>query len=255
MRYLKGRRLIAFTLAEVLVALSIVGCIAIITLPTLVTNIRTALRFHAVTALTRKFTKSIALMRSVDKLTPYTSTADFVKELQNFMRIAKVCDKDHITECWPYESIKLRDGSYYNITNIQSTTGGVLFNMKKPNGNNIDPNDNPANFETDVVAIQIADGTSAIIAYNTLCDPEDKAIENCYVALFEINGKSAPNTIGQDAILINAKKFATDTLRDATDPAESTGISGAKERSENKFYFECTGDTCSRIPVRTNYQF
>jgi len=242
MIYLKGRRFTAFTLSEVLVALSIVGVIASITLPTLVTNIQDALRFHSATTLTRKFSKSIELMRSVDKLTPYSSTTDFVKELQNFMRIAKVCDQDHITECWPYVRIKLRNEGYYDITSIKN--GNVAFNM-----NNKDINGNPADYSSKVVAIQIADGTSAIIAYNKSCDPEDKAIENCYVALFEINGKTAPNTIGQDAILINAKRFADDTygLNSTTDntnqPPSTLNI---------PTNIECTGNICSRTTRSNN---
>ena len=219
---MRHRSLRGFTLAEVLITLSVIGIVAAVTLPTLLTDIHENVRARSATVFARKISESIETMQAAEKLSGYIDTAEFVDELRSYLKITKVCDFDHLTECWPYEKIKLYDGSSYNINTIN--VGEVLFQTGE-----VDPNGNAADYTSKVMAFNIVDGTSVIIGYNTKCNEYDPhAIENCYVALFEINGRKSPNTVGQDAILMNATHFVSEEERNLNGP----GI-------------ECTGNICS----------
>ncbi|MBS6603031.1 MAG: type II secretion system protein, partial [Brachyspira sp.] len=117
----------AFTLAEVLITLGIIGVVAALTLPTLNQAVNKRVRTEQIRTVKYKFTKATDKMNSLGLIGPYNSTAAFVAELQKHLKIAKVCPSSKLRECWPYDKITLLDGKEYEVTKIQT---GKNFQMK-----------------------------------------------------------------------------------------------------------------------------
>ncbi|MBS6603945.1 MAG: type II secretion system protein, partial [Brachyspira sp.] len=204
----KGRLKSAFTLAEVLITLGIIGVVAALTLPTLNQAVNKRVRAEQIRTVKYKFTKATDKMNSLGLIGPYNSTAAFVAELQKHLKIAKVCPSSKLRECWPYDKITLLDGKEYEVENIQT---GKQFQMK---------NSDTADYSSPNVGIITGDGTPMILSYNTKCEaldpvknygwstednkPVSNATASCVAAVFEVNGTGKPNKQNDDVALFNA---------------------------------------------------
>ena len=198
----------AFTLAEVLITLGIIGVVAALTLPTLNQAVNKRVRAEQIRTVKYKFTKATDKMNSLGLIGPYNSTAAFVAELQKHLKIAKVCPSSKLRECWPYDKITLLDGKEYEVTKIQT---GKQFQMK---------NSDTADYSSPNVGIITGDGTPMILSYNTKCEaldpvknygwstednkPVSNATASCVAAVFEVNGTGKPNKQNDDVALFNA---------------------------------------------------
>ena len=90
----------AFTLAEVLITLGVIGVVAALTMPTLLKNIAERSNSEAQANLAQKITKSMDLMRADGGLErTYASTDEFVDEFSKYIKISTRCDADHIADC------------------------------------------------------------------------------------------------------------------------------------------------------------
>ncbi len=198
----------AFTLAEVLITLGVIGIVAAITLPVLNQAVNKKVRAEQIRTVKYKFTKATEKMAHLGLIGPYDSTAAFVAELQKHLKIAKVCPSSKLRECWPYDTITLLDGKEYEVEKLQT---GKNFQMK---------NSDSADYSSPNVGIITADGTPMILSYNTKCEaldpvktygwatednkPVSNATSNCVAAVFEINGSKKPNKQNEDVALFNA---------------------------------------------------
>jgi type II secretory pathway pseudopilin PulG len=202
-------RLSAFTLAEVLITLGVIGVVAALTLPSLITKIQSQIRENQIRMVKYKFTKATDSMKSLGLIGPYyENTEAFVNELQKHLKIAKVCTSNNLRGCWPYDKITLDDGTELDVAKI---TSGKSFKM-----NSDDNND----YSSPNVGIITADGTPMILSFNTKCEaldpaktyswsssdnkPVSNATAGCVAAIFEINGTSKPNKFTTDVIAFNA---------------------------------------------------
>ena len=195
----------AFTLAEVLITLGVIGVVAAVTMPTLVTNIQERVRKEQVRTVKYKFTKATDKMKSLDKIGNYNSTEAFVNELKNHLSIAKICNSGNLTECWPTEKFNTVDGEKTVST---LTTGSALTALAVGSGNRT------------TMGIVTGDGVPMILVYAKNCipldpvksytwsvvdgKPETNATTNCVSAIFDINGAKGPNKIGQDVRTLNS---------------------------------------------------
>ena len=198
----------AFTLAEVLITLGIIGIVAAMTLPTLNQAINKKVRAEQVRTVKYKFTKATEKMNSLGLIGPYASTDDFVDELQKHLKIMKRCDSSHLRECWPYDEVDLGNGKTWDIS--KTKTGKQL---------KMEDNDS-ADYSSNNVGIVTADGTPMILSYNKKCEaldpvkqyqwstsdgkPVSNATAGCVAAVFEINGGAKPNKFGTDVVAFNA---------------------------------------------------
>jgi len=198
----------AFTLAEVLITLAIIGVVAAIVMPSLMTNVNDKVNAEKIRSAKYKFTKATDHMKSLGLIGPYSSTDAFVDELQKYFKIAKRCDADHIRACWPTDTVKLEDGKEWKIA---KTKTGKQLKMNT---------DDTHDYTSNNVAIITADGTPMILNYNKKCEsldpmktygwstsngkPETNATAGCVAAVFEINGTSRPNTFRKDVVAFNA---------------------------------------------------
>ena len=205
---LDGSCKVAFTLAEVLITLGIIGIVAAMTLPTLNQAINNKVRAEQVRTVKYKFTKATEKMNSLGLIGPYASTDAFVDELQKHLKIMKRCDSSHLRECWPYDEVDLGNGKTWDIS--KTKTGK---NLKMEDSDSTD-------YSSNNVGIVTADGTPMILSYNKKCEaldpvkqytwstsdgkPVSNATAGCVAAIFEINGGAKPNKFGTDVVAFNA---------------------------------------------------
>ena len=197
----------AFTLAEVLITLGVIGVVAAVTMPTLVTNIQERVRKEQVRTVKYKLTKATDKMKSLGKIGHYDSTKDFVNELKKHLTIAKICDSGHLNECWGKDSFTNANGSTtYKVAEL--TSGKSLEALQFNSGN------------TDTVGIVTGDGTPIILTYGKECQaldetkqytwsvvdgkPETNATAGCVSMVFDINGAKGPNKVGTDVRTMNS---------------------------------------------------
>ena len=201
----------AFTLAETLITLGVIGVVAAVTLPTLLTNVQDRVRQEQVRTVKYKFTKATEKMNSLGKIGEYPTTMDFVNELKKHMTIAKVCDSSKLNECWPSQTITAYSGN--------STTPQTVNVSTITNGTELKALANTT-AETATVGIITGDGVPMILVYNTNCSgfdetkqytwsvengkPVTNATTNCVSAIFDINGAKGPNKIGTDVRTLNS---------------------------------------------------
>ena len=141
---------IAFTLAEVLITLGVIGVVAALTMPTLLKNIAERSNSEAQANLAQKITKSMDLMRADGGLErTYNSTDEFVDEFSKYIKISTRCDADHIADCWPTKTVTTTDGETYDVSKAKT---GKNLNLKDNKSNN--------------VGIILADGATLILTYN-----------------------------------------------------------------------------------------
>ena len=196
---------VAFTLAEVLITLGIIGVVAAMTLPTLNQAINKKVRAEQVRTVKYKFTKATDKMNSLGLIGAYDSTDAFVDELQKHLKIMKRCDNNNIRSCWAYDTINTATGSIQvsNLKNAQNLKS-LLPNSK----------------ESTTVGIITADGTPMILAYSKSCTPldpvkqyswsvvdgkpETNATTTCVSMIFDVNGTKGPNKLGDDVRTLNS---------------------------------------------------
>ena len=201
----------AFTLAEVLITLGIIGVVAALTLPALLTNIQSKVRAERSRSVQYKFSLATEKMARLNLIGPYDSTDAFVDELQKHLKISKRCNASNLRGCWPYDTVDLGNGKTWDIS---KTKTGKQFGMDTDDDND---------YTSDNVGIVTADGTPMILSYNKKCKAIDlleklswtttdnKPLSNpsasCVAAVFEINGTGKPNKLSDDVVLFNANKL------------------------------------------------
>ena len=187
---------VAFTLAEVLITLGIIGVVAAITMPVLLSNVNNKVKAERVLNIKQKLSKVTDKMAVQSGLMGYENTADFVKEMQKHMKIAKVCDNADLDNCWPTKEVTLDDeGKTWEISKTK--------NAKTLKVSEVDGDD-----WSDTVGIVTADGTAMILSYNKGCtfDVDKTGLKgngaasnslNCLAGVFDWNGGKKPNKLAK----------------------------------------------------------
>ena len=95
-----------------------------------------------------KMTKAMDHMRATGTLVGYSSTEAFVNELRKHIRVIKVCDKDHLANCWPTRTIVDGNGNEIDISTVKT---GKQLNLTTTTNN---------------VGLILADGAVLILNYD-----------------------------------------------------------------------------------------
>ena len=90
-----------FTLAEVLITLGIIGVVASMTIPTLITNYNQKSWDTGATVFSRKLEEVLKTMNTQSSLAGHTSTESFVDELSKHFKINKICQNNKLLDCFP----------------------------------------------------------------------------------------------------------------------------------------------------------
>ena len=142
----------AFTLAEVLIALVVIGVIAAITMTTVMPNISERANSQRQANIVYKVTQATDLMKANGAMVEgFASTDAFVDELQKYLKIMKRCDSEHIADCWPVKKVTDAEGNEYEVSKAKTRED---LGFKDDNRS------------TKNVAIVLNDGASLIMTYN-----------------------------------------------------------------------------------------
>lgn len=140
----------AFTLAEILITLGVIGVVAAITLPPLITNLNERINSEREANIAQKMTQAMERMRAQGLLnTQYASTDAFVDELQNYLKISKRCNAENMENCWPTKKVTTSSGEEYEVKKAKK---GKDINVKANTSDN--------------VGLVLADGAALILTYN-----------------------------------------------------------------------------------------
>ena len=197
-----SNRLTAFTLAEVLITLGIIGVVAALTMPALITNIQDRIQAKRIENINQKLSKVTDKMAVQSGLTGYGTTMAFVQEMSKHMKIAKICDNAHLAECWPTQEVTLNDeGKTWEIAKTKTAKTLKISNN--------------AEDWADTVGIVTGDGTGMILSYNKKCEfsVDDGGLKydnstgksnslGCLSGVFDWNGNSKPNKLGKDVTML-----------------------------------------------------
>lgn len=178
--YLKKQKSLAFTLAEMLIVLGILGVLSAFTIPPLISNYQKQVTVNGVK-------KAYSMLTQAVKLSEVNNGAietwDFPTLGQNgaqcllfantylapYLNITKKCDLN--TGCWP-------------------------SSVKKLNGNSGSPMDVTVWQPNTIIKYALSDGTAlSIINYGYSFTPANTGRLNIFV---DINGQKQPNIVGKD---------------------------------------------------------
>ena len=192
-----GIRFKGFTLAEVLITLGIIGVVAALTIPTLVSNHKQRAWDTAATVFERKLEESLKAMNTQQTLAGYRNTADFVSELSKHFKITKICQNNDLMSCFEDKVMwgaGEADPEEVDMADIKTAS-----------------NFGQEDWDTDIVGVQFANGTTGLIAYNPDCkqNPFSNQITgtSCLAMLYDTDGFKTPNTSGKDLRSINVSKL------------------------------------------------
>ena len=136
------------TVAEVLITIGIIGVVAALTIPTLISINKQKSMNTAANLFNRRLGEALKIMNTQSILVGYSSTKEFVHELGKHIKIIKICNSDELDNCFTSE-----------FTTNENTF--KTEDLKLANKLNKD-----INYNTETIGIVFADGISALVAYN-----------------------------------------------------------------------------------------
>lgn len=182
----------AFTLAEVLITLGILGVVIAMTLPAFIKSYKQRAYNQHVQVFAQKLVEATKQMNIRDDLTPHSDTNDFVNVFKRYIKIVKICDSSHLSGCFTDE-IRMGD----EIVSIDDLSTSENFGKKT--------------YSTGNIGVSMLDGLNVILSYNPDCpgvDPynlKDFDTSSCLSYMLDVNGFNKPNKIGQDIYTVGVE--------------------------------------------------
>lgn len=180
-----------FTIAEVLIVIGIIGTVANLVLPPLITDVYKKAWEESLSLDLMKIREATNQMKTNGVLDGYSTSDFFVNEFSKYIKIESRCASALLSKCFP-SSIKLTSGEEFDTTTL--TTGVKL---------------GKATYTSPTVGIGFINGTTAILAFDPNCAPIDPVNNTtdttaCLSMVYDMNGWGKPNQIGKDIALLNA---------------------------------------------------
>ena len=173
-----------FTLAEVLITISIIGVVAAMTLPNLIADIQNRDWNTADSVFIKKLEQSLKVMNSQSVLSGYSSTEEFTNELKKHFKITNVCDNENLEKCF--------NNTFF--TSKKNPINTSAFKTSKDFA--------VEDWGTNVVGVQFGNGVTGLMAYNPKCEENpnsnEVAVLNCIALLYDVNGQTKPNQMTKD---------------------------------------------------------
>ncbi len=213
-----GQR-VAFTMAEILLSLTIIGVVAAITLPSLTGNINERTWNTQRKALYSRMSQAISLMPALNGYGQYTytngddgtistgvdtATETFITSgLAKVLKINNICDNSHLPDCGiPSRITTLNTGSLA----IPTTLFELNSMFYETISDTTETFQNPQSYvNTKAVAFETQNGESIVAYYNPYCTGtageyywKYSQVQMCANFIFDLNGTKGPNTVGKD---------------------------------------------------------
>ena len=224
-----------FTMAEILLSLTIIGVVAAITLPSLTGNINERTWNTQRKALYARLSQAISLMPALngygtlkeESSAGASDAVDTVAEtfltagLSKVLKINNICDNEHLPDC----------GLSSRITNLAASQIDLPLKLSDLNPLNIYVSQSwsattshgagsryYSMMDAKAAAFETANGESVVAYYNPSCAPSMSESAGIYAAakicvsfLYDLNGNKGPNTVGKDLGLITVY-YPSDSL-------------------------------------------
>ena len=200
-----SRKRIAFTLAEVLITLGIIGVVAALTLPSLIAKYKDMVLLNQAKNSYSKIANALLLLKNqngydsyADFFSPNKTNDEIIQELSSVMKMTKICKKG-VGGCWTWKTKPAKEEYYANGElrwakfNAQScailSDGSVIsvYNYNK-NGNCVWVNTYPS-VDKDGNPRKDENGNTIII---------NSVETRCGDINIDVNGPKAPNQRGAD---------------------------------------------------------
>ncbi len=215
-----------FTMAEILLSLTIIGVVAAITLPSLMANINERTWNTQRKALYARMSQAIAMMPQLNGYGEYegtntdgsvTATKDTAAEafltegLSKVLKINNICDAAHLADCGVAASFTNLAGSTKSWPTKLSELN-PMFTSTYVNSSTGSDDINPQNYiDTKAAAFETQNGEIIAIYYNPYCtaDTEGNTFhysqpKMCANFVYDLNGNKGPNMMGKDIGFITA---------------------------------------------------
>ncbi len=202
-----GRLLTAFTMAEILLSLTIIGVVAAITLPSLTGNINERTWNTQRKALYARISQAIALMPALNGYgvdNPDTAAETFVTSgLSKVLKINNICDYEHLLDCGIPDKLITQAGDTITPFPDRLTALNAMFNGSYINSVNSAVY-RYSQLDTKAAAFETVNGESIVTYYNPNCvSEEQKSVVYaqpmmCANFVYDLNGSKGPNTVGKD---------------------------------------------------------
>ena len=251
---LPSLRAVGFTMAEILLSLTIIGVVAAITLPSLTGNINERTWNTQRKALYARFSQAIALMPALNGYGTLkeesssgasdavdTAAETFVTSgLSKVMKINNICDNEHLEDCGIVSKITTLGGVQMDMpskmSELNSSMVGTRSNLL----------DSFSQIDTKAAAFETANGESIVAFYNPRCVGSLNELpiggnggyfvapKVCANFIYDLNGNKGPNTVGKDIGFITAM-YPSDVKIAAPYPAvnQLSGTYAAKPSSDS----------------------
>ncbi len=175
-----------FTLAEILITLGVLGIVAAITIPALITNYQNRVYETSKMVFENRLGEALRQMNIAEDLTGLGTTEAFVDKLQKYMKIIKRCEEPNAHACFADKFGTPGDFIQSNIVKKADNFVG-----------------NSLNWDTNAVGIVLQNGASALLAYNPGCQSPGitatvEDLRPCIAITYDTNGKKLPNEYGKD---------------------------------------------------------
>ncbi|MCM1010930.1 MAG: type II secretion system GspH family protein, partial [Fusobacterium sp.] len=249
-----------FTMAEILLSLTIIGVVAAITLPSLTGNINERTWNTQRKALYSRISQAVALMPALNgygtltgtigedgtqTITQDNATETFITNgLAKVLKINNICDSENLTDCGLPDKIVPMQGRVSGSANIQlssiKTLSGFnsMFNFSDPDGLSYSYR---GQLITKAAAFETANGESILTYYSPTCRSDDdssfggKYVQPfmCVNFVYDLNGKKGPNTVGKDIGFISVL-YPSDPVVVAPLPVVGASISSTFDEASRK---------------------
>jgi len=219
----------AFTMAEILLSLTIIGVVAAITLPSLTGNINERTWNTQRKALYARFSQAIALMPSLNGYGTLkeassagasdavdTAAETFITDgLAKVLKINNICDSEHLQDCGIPEKYNDMLGNNKSVpTTMQALNPLMLYAYQE-----VTPQfGSHSMLNTKAAAFETVNGESIIVYYNPHCAGNTGELQAYYVQpkicanfIYDLNGNKGPNTMGKDMGIMTAF-YSTDSV-------------------------------------------
>ncbi len=258
-----GSLLTAFTMAEILLSLTIIGVVAAITLPSLTGNINERTWNTQRKALYARFSQAIALMPALNGYGTFAEdeshsvTADTVAEtfitagLSKVLKINNICDNSHLADCGITSRYTTLNASQKDMPTTMLELNSRIVALSATSSY-----PSQSGYNTKSAAFETANGESVNLFYNPTCVSNMNETTNyrtqpklCVNMIFDLNGTKGPNTVGKDIGFLTIY-YPTDSVVVA--PIPYNHDTGSVKQSDAMA--ACTKqDSEYRIPNREEY--
>ncbi len=210
----------AFTMAEILLSLTIIGVVAAITLPSLTGNINERTWNTQRKALYARMSQAISLMPALNGYGTIkaetsegagdavdTATETLITDgLAKVLKINNICDNTHLADCGV-------PTSYTDMLGSKKTLPTTLYELSSWFRSVAYSGSSYSTMDTKAAAFETQNGESIVAYYNQTCRTEYLNQESlttsgnvfgfpeanmCVNFIYDLNGTKGPNTVGKD---------------------------------------------------------